>query len=449
MTHATTSQALRCLAVLTLLISIAPAGADEQPADLRAFVRTAEPEPQLIQLEIAIRRFKSADPDRPAIDLVGVVHVGESGYYEALQTHLDEQPLVLFEGIGQPPFITDLEEADGRRAARTRHAITFLAIQLERYHQRHNTYPADVDALLNDVAEHEPGEARWTRAATRDNWDRPLHYEPTEDGYELRSLGADGEPGGDGADADLDYHEDFAPLTPAEINATGNQMQPGIATALGLVFQLDVMNYDRPHYRHSDMSFTELTNAIAARRDGREPDLEQRQPDPLWAAELGDHDEELDEVVRMLDGTDFTNTLMTFAQNLLTQRPGLQQFTRLLMIDVLGQIEGDLAEMPGLAPSMRQLMRVLITDRNRIIVQDLRDLIEDEDNTPEAISVFYGAAHMPDLARQLRDELDYHPSDDVQWLPAFTADFRDSELDPQQVEFIRGMIRFQLRTLNQ
>ncbi|MEX0741687.1 MAG: type II secretion system protein GspG, partial [Phycisphaeraceae bacterium] len=374
MTHAPKSQALRCLAVLTLLISVAPAGADEQPDDLRAFVRTAEPEPQLIQLEIAIRRFESADPDRPAIDLVGVVHIGDPAYYDALQAHLDEQPLVLFEGVGRPPFITELEEDDGRRAARTRHAITFVATQLERHHQRHEDYPADLEALLNDVAEHEPGEARWTRAASRDNWGRPLHYERTDAGYELRSLGADGEPGGEDADADLDFHEDFAPLTPAEINATGNQMQPGIATALGLVFQLNVMNYDRTHYRHSDMSFTELTNAIAARRDGREPDLEQRQPDPLWAAELRDHDEELDEVVRMLDGTDFTNTLMTFAQNLLNQRPGLQQFTRLLMIDVLGQIEGDLAVMPGLAPSMRQLMQVLITDRNRIIVQNLREL---------------------------------------------------------------------------
>ena len=53
----------------------------------------------LVQLQIAVRKFV---PDRgkgAAVWLTGVSHIGDSNYYATLQKHLDAQTLVLYEGV--------------------------------------------------------------------------------------------------------------------------------------------------------------------------------------------------------------------------------------------------------------------------------------------------------------------------------------------------------------
>src|SRR5262249_34909560 len=53
----------------------------------------------IIQLQIAVRKFIPARGHGPAIWLTGVSHIGDPKYYAALQEHLDDQTLVLFEGV--------------------------------------------------------------------------------------------------------------------------------------------------------------------------------------------------------------------------------------------------------------------------------------------------------------------------------------------------------------
>ena len=59
---------------------------------------TAEGE---IQLQIAMRKLvPTQKADAPPIWLVGVAHLGSKAYHEILQKHLNDQDLVLFEGVG-------------------------------------------------------------------------------------------------------------------------------------------------------------------------------------------------------------------------------------------------------------------------------------------------------------------------------------------------------------
>ncbi|HTL59480.1 MAG TPA: hypothetical protein VL361_27665 [Candidatus Limnocylindrales bacterium] len=63
------------------------------------YVRISNNDSNLVQLQIAVRKFVPARGHGPAIWLAGVSHIGDSNYYAALQEHLDAQTLVLFEGV--------------------------------------------------------------------------------------------------------------------------------------------------------------------------------------------------------------------------------------------------------------------------------------------------------------------------------------------------------------
>jgi len=57
----------------------------------------------------------------------------------------------------------------------------------------------------------------------------------------------------------------------------------------------------------------------------------------------------------------------------------------------------------------------IITDRNRVALRVLRQQIE---AGKQKIAIFYGAGHMPDLQRRLRDEFGLTPIR-TQWLVAW------------------------------
>lgn len=79
---------------------------------------------------------------------------------------------------------------------------------LAHYRMQHGALPASLQVLLQP----DPLNAgdRWVTDgdALLDAWDRPIVYEPLEPrGFVLRSLGADGQPGGEGPAADLEAAE--------------------------------------------------------------------------------------------------------------------------------------------------------------------------------------------------------------------------------------------------
>jgi hypothetical protein len=101
----------------------------------------------------------------------------------------------LFADVGAQ-FLEVQQEADliGLRAA------------LEAYADDHDgRYPSELEALTR-----RNGEGPWIERLPTDRWGRPFRFEPPPDGRRtsgpgrLYTLGADGEPGGEGPDADQD-----------------------------------------------------------------------------------------------------------------------------------------------------------------------------------------------------------------------------------------------------
>ncbi|MBS2032766.1 MAG: type II secretion system protein GspG [Deltaproteobacteria bacterium] len=85
--------------------------------------------------------------------------------------------------------------------ARTRIDMVTIGNALDVYRVRHNKLPESLAALAEEL-----------KRAPTDAWGNAYLYErtsSTRDGYRITSLGADGAPGGEGADADL--HSDDPP----------------------------------------------------------------------------------------------------------------------------------------------------------------------------------------------------------------------------------------------
>src|SRR5882724_6110403 len=77
-----------------------PEAAETIPAPA-PYVRASGGESNLLELQIAARRFVPARGKGPTVWLTGVSHIGTSNYFAALQRHLNAQTLVLFEGVGE------------------------------------------------------------------------------------------------------------------------------------------------------------------------------------------------------------------------------------------------------------------------------------------------------------------------------------------------------------
>ncbi len=83
------------------------------------------------------------------------------------------------------------------------HNYEFVQQALSPYVERHEHYPESLCELRGDPSAKdlidESGQLRWG-----DPWGNTLQYRKTEEGFRLRSLGRDGQPGGEGLDADVD-----------------------------------------------------------------------------------------------------------------------------------------------------------------------------------------------------------------------------------------------------
>lgn len=80
-------------------ILLAGLGAAQAPDTQSEFTRLAHPTPKTEALETRAERLVPADGKGPIIWLVSAAHIGEASYYKAIQKLLDEQSLVLYEGV--------------------------------------------------------------------------------------------------------------------------------------------------------------------------------------------------------------------------------------------------------------------------------------------------------------------------------------------------------------
>ena len=309
------------------------------------YTRVVNPDSNVVQLQIALRKFVPAHHRGPAIWLAGTMHVGEPQYYHNVQKFLDGQTVVLFEGINS---------------------------ELHPRHVPHAGQPAD----------------------------------------------------------------DPPPPKPEQVNTNaGSSMQSTLATALGLVFQLDAIDYDRTNFLNSDLSVQQITrlmtgdmNAVAA------------QP-----GQPGKSNPTFDALLQVMDGSSFLGSLVKLGIQFIGSDPKLQALTKLTLIEMVGQMKGDIGGMRGLPPDLKHLVQVLIEARNQNVITDLRTELK---TVPRdgSIAVFYGTGHMDDLEKRLTTQLNYRPADEI-WLTAFGVDMHKAGLSPAEVQTMKNLVKWQLQQM--
>jgi hypothetical protein len=400
----------------------------KQPAPVKTlpYMRAADEPGRTIALEVATRTFVPASGVRgPTVSLVGVAHIGERTLYRQLQDLLDKQDVVLYESVMPAGAGGAGGDTDPARVASTRAVMRFTAGVLGLHQAREGRYPADLTELAAFAGDRDARLGQWLKAAHKDAWGGVIRY-VVDDGrlhFVLTSLGADRAPGGAGADADLTVTSD-TPLAAGFLEADDDNLQAELAKALGLEFQLDGIDYDRSSFRCSDMSMDQLERAMEAEGLDMAP-LE----GSLAASSLpGRITVFILRIVRTLD---------IFFDGMIADA------LKVMLIELF-------SDEAFLEQSMRQFgdgfARVLIEQRNQIVVDDLKVIVENERDV-RSLAIFYGAAHMPDMAERLVQQLGYRPEGE-QWFTAFEVDLTETAMSPEQLQNLRLMMRRQLRMMS-
>jgi hypothetical protein len=291
------------------------------------YVRIHRADSNVVELQIAARKFLPAGRKGPAVWMSGVAHIGDSNYFSRLQQHLDAQTLVLFEGIGGEP---------------------------------NEGHPVSTTSTNADLANNK---------------------------VKLSSF------------------------------------QMSLAESLGLVFQLDAIDYDRAHFRSSDLTVEELRSLMT---------------------DVG-ADRSFEGLMQTMEGSSWLDGILQITLRFLGTNPRLQGLAKLMLIEVLGQVKGDPSELSGLPPNLKQLLEVLIAQRNQKVLADLTAQLR-RSRRSDSISIFYGTGHMPDLETRFRQQLDYRPVEEL-WFTAFSVDLARAGISESERKFIDDFIRRQLDQL--
>lgn len=419
-------RALRSLGVGAWMVGIGLGAAglraqDSQPAPVAPYTRVVEEEGgDAIRLEMSAREFASQKPDGPRVFLLGAVHIGDKAFYQSLQEFLDRQDVVLFEGV-KPAGSGDAEHGlpmdDEGRAKTTSQRIRFVAAAVEMYRGKHKALPASTADLVeqsdNRIKSLLPG-------ALNDGWSRPLVYEqrkPSPDGadaspfrdFDLFSLGSDGQAGGDGPAADIHYI-DQKPVSAPEKGDRSEGIQSKLATATGLVFQLDAMDNTRPNWRNSDLSIDQVQSRLdKAGADGSM-------------------------LFKMLDGSSFMGKFAGLLLGFVSSTAEGKAMLRVMMIEMLGHADEMMDSMPG---GMGKLMGVILEDRNEVLASDIKKVVETEPNV-KTIAAIYGAGHLPGVQKRLA-EMGFRPVGDT-WRTAMRVGSKEAGITPAQMKQTRQMI---------
>ncbi|MFN7021223.1 MAG: type II secretion system protein GspG [Phycisphaerales bacterium] len=400
------------------LVLLLPSSLRAEPPVTSTYFRQSESQDgQVLTMQLAMRRFERANDDR-TVWLAAMVHIGDRGFYTTVQSRLDELDLVLFEGVrppgaGRAEF--DLAEAtDDSRIKRTKRRIRSLAIAAEIHNRAHGRLPSTVDEL---VAGSSGRTLEFVNANLEDGWGRPLHLSlrtpespDAAPAIEITSRGADGQSGGNNAAADIRL-SDLPPIKPSEVPKPneGRGLQQQMASALGLVFQLDVMDHAKPNWRSSDLSVDQV------------------------AERMGDGGD-ANELFRMLDGSGFTGTLAKMVMGLVRLFPTAQVYGKLALMEAMLRADDLMLATPR---SMARAFDVILHDRNAVVLGDLKGVLETEPAL-KRIGIIYGGAHMAGIEAGLR-ELGFTDAG-ADWHDAIRLDLRAAGFTAKEARDIREMI---------
>ncbi|GAB4554696.1 MAG: hypothetical protein Tsb0013_17350 [Phycisphaerales bacterium] len=415
---------------LLALATLAPAGVQ---VSQEPWLRIDDTRPGYLDLDVAERRYTK--PGAPDITLVGAIHIGDPRYYKHLMKTLEVFDFVLYEGVG-PAGAGELSDdlTDEQRVTRTESRIRLLAILLESTRRQAEAsddhpwegYPEDLDALQAQMEALDMGarSLEWLGASSTDGWGEPLMYSAVDDGADFRilSYGADKKEGGRGVDRDLSFAIQPA-LSQAELGAEPG-LQQKMARTFGLAFQGDVMSHDFDNHINSDLSVDEVRDLLEAK--GADGSM----------------------IFGMLDGSSAMAAMADVVLRIIEWIPGGSAMGKLMIMEMLANADQAL-EAAGAQPGMENpeaLMEVIIDDRNKKVIEDLRPFLLMKRMWGEGIAVIYGAGHMPDLHdRLLAMGYELSSSD---WNLAIRLNMRREGLDPATVDVIRQQVRAQIEALS-
>jgi hypothetical protein len=202
-------------------------------------------------------------------------------------------------------------------------------------------------------------------------------------------------------------------------NSPVSQAQHLMKQTLGLEFQLDVVDYAAPNFVHADLD----AETFQKMQDERGESFTQMflqaflkamsQPPPENPGAADDMDKQLEELVKM-----FT-------------RPDMERQIRVRLAKSLVDLENNpfgFGNMDG---------TVLVTERNKAAINVLKKSIADG---KKDLAIFYGAAHMPDLAKRLAD-MGFKPVA-TEWRLAWDLSIRvdqPSAVEKMLLEMLKGL----------
>lgn len=300
--------------------------AGDLPSTASTYLRRSADTNGLLSLQVAARELVPVRKNRPPVWLVGVIHLGTADYYAELQTFLDRQSLVLFEGIGADEGNFGLQE------------------------------------------------------------------------------------------------EEFS-------------LQDRMAAALGLVFQLKAIDYGRSTFQNSDLDFEGLARLFG----------EQSPAEDAEGGAAAPGGAEFNVLIQIMQGEGLFGGLARLGVSALASSPRLQATMKVMLIEMMGGLPANLAEIAGMPEGMKQLMEALIKARNDVVVRDVRRELRKR-RRPETIAVFYGAGHMADLEERLCRELKLSPGEE-RWFTALSINPSAAGLSSFEVGVARSMSRLQLHAL--
>jgi hypothetical protein len=221
-----------------------------------------------------------------------------------------------------------------------------------------------------------------------------------------------------------------SPSAPQTGANAGYSMQSTLARSLGLVFQLEAIDYDRSNFLNSDLSVFQIQRIMAGQGPGAAP------------GQNGPGNASFDALLQIMDGSTFLGSLFKMGMQFIAMSPKLQAVAKLAMIEAVGQLKGDMSDMQGVPPDWKQLIKVLIQTRNQNLMADLETELK---KTPlsGSIAVFYGVGHMDDMEKRLTAHLHYRPAGET-WLTAFSVDLRKSGVSPAEAQLLRNLVKDQL-----
>jgi hypothetical protein len=234
---------------------------------------------------------------------------------------------------------------------------------------------------------------------------------------------------------------------------TSEGLQGQLAKALGLAFQLDVIDYQRPHFVSADLTPEALNEAIEKRASAAAAPAQSdagkneiASPGdactPVEAAPKVDS-AMFQQLMGALKGEGEMAGQMKAMAALIGGTPEMRETTKLMLIEALGQA-GELIEVAKAAsPEIKDLFDVLITERNAEVIRQLLKRLQVLPPN-QSIAVFYGAAHMDEIAKRLTTDLGYVPAT-RHWDAAFSADGTKSIMPAAQMRALLQMMSAQTR----